>query len=90
MPAATYYKLNNPAWYALTETHQHFAVGNDAIKRYQQNIAPFAGCVANQTVSPEQFNQCIKNNDSFFIIGDLPVSKIRKLKKAISLKPLSQ
>ena len=73
MPAATYHKLNNPAWYALTEMHQHFAEGNDAVKRYQQNIAPFAGCIADQPVSPEAFDQCFNITDSFYIIGDLPL-----------------
>ena len=49
MPAA-YYKLNNPAWYALSEKHQHFAVGNEAIKRYPDTIAPFAACMLNNPV----------------------------------------
>ncbi len=73
MPAAIYYKLNNPAWYALSEKHQHFAVGNEAIKRYSDTIAPFAACLSTKLVRPEQFDECINCNESFFIIGEMPL-----------------
>lgn len=72
MPAATYHKLDNPAWHSLTETHKHFAIGNDEIKRYQRTIAPFVTYHSDKKDILNQLNQWINCNESFFIIGDLP------------------
>jgi hypothetical protein len=35
------HKLDNPAWYALAETHQPFAIGNVSLKRYQKKTLLF-------------------------------------------------
>jgi GNAT superfamily N-acetyltransferase len=72
MPATTYQKLNNPAWYSLAETHKYFAEGNNEIKCYQKDIAPFLAYFSDKEevfIQPDQF---IAVNESFFIIGDLP------------------
>jgi GNAT superfamily N-acetyltransferase len=72
MPDATYHKLNNPAWYSLAETHQHFAIGNDEIKRYEKNIAPFVACHSDKKDVLARLDQWISPGEFFFIIGDLP------------------
>ena len=41
MHADIFQKLDNPAWYALAETHQPFATGSDSLKRYQKDIVSF-------------------------------------------------
>jgi len=69
----SYYKLDNPAWYALTETHACFAMGNDEVKRYDPAIVSFAAIQFernNLLTLPEQF---IALNESVFLIGDMPV-----------------
>ncbi len=33
--------LDNPAWSALTGAHAHFAIGNDLVRRYPDDVAPF-------------------------------------------------
>ena len=36
-------KLDNPVWHSLNEAHQRFAVGDEELKFYLPNIAPFGG-----------------------------------------------
>ncbi len=72
MPASTYHKLNNPAWYSLAETHKDFAVGDNEIKRYQKDTAPFLAYPPGEEDAFIQPDQFIEVNESFFIIGDLP------------------
>ena len=67
------YKLDNPAWYALAETHRSFAIGNFALKRYQKNIVSF---FAYDHAHKDAFLEADRITDvgeSFFIIGDMPV-----------------
>ncbi|GAA1928434.1 GNAT family N-acetyltransferase [Microbacterium aoyamense] len=33
--------LDNPAWYALTGPHRHFAIGGDLVRTYPDDVAPF-------------------------------------------------
>lgn len=33
--------LDNPAWHALTGPHASFAIGNDLVRRYDPEVAPF-------------------------------------------------
>ncbi|PVW04157.1 GNAT family N-acetyltransferase [Microbacterium sp. Gd 4-13] len=33
--------LDNPAWHALTGPHAHFAIGNDLVRKYPDDVAPF-------------------------------------------------
>ncbi|WP_156761620.1 GNAT family N-acetyltransferase [Microbacterium karelineae] len=35
--------LDAPAWSSLTGAHARFAVGNDLVRRYQDDVSPFAG-----------------------------------------------
>ncbi len=41
MPDSSFNKLDNPAWYSLLETNKHFAMGDEELKRYPENSAPF-------------------------------------------------
>jgi len=68
----TYYKLDNPAWYALNETHAGFSIGNDKVKRYKPAIVAFAAYDGNEENFFEEVNRLIKLNESFFIIGKIP------------------
>jgi len=65
-------KLDNPAWYSLTETHKHFALGNEDIKRYPENIAPFVAFHSDKKNILNQLDKWMNPGESFFIIGDLP------------------
>jgi ribosomal protein S18 acetylase RimI-like enzyme len=67
-----FYKLDNPAWYALTETHASFALGNEAVKRYRPDIVAFAAHHFTTTDRSTLFDQLIQPGETFFIIGDLP------------------
>ncbi len=67
------YKLDNPAWYALTETHQSFAVGKSSLKRYQNNIVSFFAYDHAQKDAFLEADLMTEVGESFFIIGDLPV-----------------
>ncbi|MET0811642.1 MAG: GNAT family N-acetyltransferase [Microbacterium sp.] len=33
--------LDNPAWHALTGPHAHFAIGDDLVRKYPDDVAPF-------------------------------------------------
>ncbi|MGW9113516.1 GNAT family N-acetyltransferase [Microbacterium sp. NPDC055683] len=35
--------LDNPAWSSLTGAHARFAIGNDLVKRYPDDVSPFTG-----------------------------------------------
>jgi GNAT superfamily N-acetyltransferase len=72
MAIAMFLKLDNPAWYSLTETHKHFALGNEEIKRYPENIAPFVAFHSDKKNILNQLDKWMNPGESFFIIGDLP------------------
>ena len=66
------YKLDNPAWYALNETHACFSIGNDEAKRYDADIVAFAAYRSDAKNVFEKFNALIGTHESFFLIGELP------------------
>jgi len=66
-----YYKLDNPAWYALTETHAAFAIGNDKVKRYRPDIVAFAAYQRGSKNIFPQLDEIVAVNESFFIIGEI-------------------
>lgn len=67
-----YFKLDNPAWYALKETHACFAIGDDRTKRYHPDIVAFSAYEDGTKSLLAAFDSLIALNESFFIIGDLP------------------
>jgi len=69
---AEYKKLDNPAWYALSETHACFAKGTDELKRYDPDVVLFAGfCSENENVF-DALDQVINLQDSFFLFDRFP------------------
>ena len=65
-------KLDNPAWYALQETHAAFALGDDVIKRYSPSVAPFIAYSPNHPDAAEQLPQWVAPGESVFLIGGKP------------------
>jgi ribosomal protein S18 acetylase RimI-like enzyme len=65
-------KLDNPVWHSLNEAHQRFAVGDEELKFYLPNIAPFGGIHSKDKQVLRKLDNCIQTNEPFFIIGNLP------------------
>ena len=66
-----FYKLDNPAWYALHETHRSFCIGIDGLKGYRKNIVAFAAWDTSNDNGLNRLDELIEPNESFFIIGDM-------------------
>jgi len=64
-------KLDNPVYYALTETHQHLAISYGGIKFYQPQYCPFGGFIniSNTENGIEKYARLINN---FYVVGDKP------------------
>lgn len=72
MPAI-YNKLDNPAWYALSETHKDFAIGNHILKCYRKNIVAFTAFDTSRKNMLTGLDELIEKDELFFIIGQLPL-----------------
>lgn len=68
-----YFKLDNPAWYALTEKHQEFAIGTSQIKKYQRHIAPWVGYVSSNKYILKEIDPFIEQGEGVYIFDKLPV-----------------
>ncbi len=67
----TAYKLDNPVYYSLTETHQSFALELDGIQFYHPDFCPFGGCIP--PLSTEKgVAHYARLTDNFFIVGERP------------------
>ncbi len=66
------YKLDNPVWYALVETHQRFGIDYDQTRFYQPDYCPFGGFQENANVS-KAIDDYSTLTDSFFVVGERPV-----------------
>ena len=66
-----FYKLDNPAWYGLRETHKNFAICIDGLKCYEKNIVAFAAWDTLNNNGLEHLDDLIEPNESFFIIGEM-------------------
>lgn len=66
-----FYKLDNPAWYGLHETHKNFAIGIDGLKCYEKNIVAFAAWDTSNINGLKHLDKLIDPNESFFIIGEM-------------------
>lgn len=62
--------LDNPVWYALNSHHREFAVGNEIVKRYRPEIAPFVACKPGHEVEFDQLNEWLSDGEIFYFIGD--------------------
>jgi len=72
MQADIFQKLDNPAWYALAETHQPFAVGNHNLKRYRKDIVSFIAYDHAEENALSELDRLTDADETFFIIGNLP------------------
>ncbi|MBW7839772.1 MAG: GNAT family N-acetyltransferase [Chitinophagaceae bacterium] len=64
-------KLDNPAWYALTETHHKFAADYQGIKFYQQDYCVFGG-FTEVAQTAKAIDTYASLTDDFYIIGQMP------------------
>lgn len=95
MPA-NYKKLDNPAWYALTERHANFAQGTAEFRRYDPGIVLFSGFERGTNNIAEQFDEVIGVGESFFLFDDYPalppdyeVEKIVQCLQMVCEKPVA-
>lgn len=65
-------KLDNPAWYSLTETHINFVIDNDDIKFYNPDCCPFGGALNNDNTESGIAGYS-SLAESFFVIGNKPL-----------------
>ncbi|MCD0473807.1 GNAT family N-acetyltransferase [Flavobacterium sp. EDS] len=80
---ADYTKLDNPAWYSLSETHQEFSINYNTIKFYNPDYCPFGGFIASENIS-ESIDEYSELTDGFFVVGEKPqLSKQLKLNREL-------
>ncbi|MFB9064988.1 GNAT family N-acetyltransferase [Flavobacterium branchiarum] len=78
-----YTKLDNPAWYSLSETHQEFAVDYNNIKFYHPDYCPFGGFITTENIQ-KSIDAYSEFADNFFIVGEKPLlSNQLELKKEL-------
>ena len=75
------YKLDNPIWYAISETHKDFGVQFDSIKFYHPDYCPFGGYINGDSFDKE-FNSYSKLCSQFHIIGQDPIINSSKFIKS--------
>lgn len=64
-------KLDNPAWYSLSETHSHFAIDCNGMLFYQPEYCPFGGFIdLEKTMSGIEQYALLYGN--FYVIGEPP------------------
>ena len=66
-----FYKLDNPAWYGLNETHKEFCISINGLKCYQKNIVAFAAWDTSNNSGLNQLDDLIEPNEFFFIVGEI-------------------
>lgn len=77
------YKLDNPVWYSLAETHQKFSIDYNGIKFYHPDYCPFGGFDTATNIS-KHIEEYSTLADNFFIVGEKPeIPKGLVLKKEL-------
>ena len=69
--AINYKKLDNPVWYALSETHNTFSIELDGVKFYQPDYCPFGAFIKKENV-PAAVNEYANLCNNFFVVGERP------------------
>ncbi|MFV8344116.1 GNAT family N-acetyltransferase [Flavobacterium sp. XS2P39] len=83
MKVKDHYKLDNPVWFSLSESHQCFAVDYGNIKFYHPDYCPFGGFIIRNAIS-KSIDEYATKVDDFFIVGDKPeLSNLLKLNKEV-------
>jgi GNAT superfamily N-acetyltransferase len=67
------YKLDNPIWHALNETHKHYAVEFNGCKFYKPEYSPFGGMGegGDTALATDQYS---KLTPLFYMVGDPPIA----------------
>jgi len=65
-------KLDNPVWYALSESHRAFAIFQNNVQFYQPNYCPF-GAFTKQENMTEALAEYANLTNNFFIVGQKPI-----------------
>ena len=65
------FKLDNPVWYSLNETHKDFAIDLNGLKFYHPDYCPFGGLKIDHqlTHASRQFPNSVEN---FYLFGEKP------------------
>ncbi len=66
------HKLDNPAWYSLTETHKDFAIDYNGLKFYHPDYCPFGGFIKPDTTDTGIDSYSLLTNN-FYVVGDRPI-----------------
>lgn len=72
MSSPNYFKLDNPAWYALTEKHQQFCIGTNNAKKYQRYVAPWAAHISKDPIMLNELDPFIETGESFYVFDIMP------------------
>jgi GNAT superfamily N-acetyltransferase len=78
------YKLDNPIWYALNETHKQYAVEFNGCKFYKPEYSPFGGMGkgGDTALATDQYS---KLTALFYMVGDPPiVGNSARIKKQLT------
>ena len=67
------FKLDNPIWHALNETHKQYAVEYNGCKFYKPEYSPFGGMGegGNTALASDQYS---KLTSLFYMVGDPPIA----------------
>ena len=66
------FKLDNPVWYALTETHAHLCLPLENLRFYKSDYCTF-GAVFDSDQAYSGFETYGRITDSFYVVGHKPV-----------------
>lgn len=69
------FKLDNPVWYALSETHAHLSVPFDNMRFYQSNYCTF-GAIFDAHKLYTGFEVYGKATENFYLVGNKPLLPI--------------
>lgn len=69
---ASLHPLDNPVWQSLITCHSRFAVGDECVKRYPQDIGPFVAVSGKEVSADSQLEQLVTVNESVYFIGIAP------------------
>jgi len=65
------FKLNNPVWHSLSESHSEFAINYASMKFYHPDYCPFGGFDQNENI-PGSIRDYSTLVDNFYVVGKKP------------------
>src|SRR5690349_6526252 len=69
---ASLHPLDNPVWQSLSTCHSRFALGDNFVKRYPQDIGPFVAVSDKEVPAESQLEHLVAVNESVYFIGVAP------------------